>query len=881
MDTSGGMLPLAAAAAAGPERAGGKGWNLGRLLGFGFPVPAGGVLAAEAYRAFMAAPGLATGQAGLAAVPAAAAGDPAVAAQLQALRAAIRAADLPADAAAGVRGFLARAGLDPVPVAVRSSATAEDSAAASFAGIHASFLNVTGPEAVLEAVKGCYASLWTPQALAYRRRLGLADADVACAVVICAMVQGPGGGPPVAAGVAFSCDPRTGRHDRITISAAPGLGEAVVGGSVNPEEITLGRDVGALAVRERSGHPDPVLTDTQACRLGRLTQRVLWALGDGQDHQDVEWVWDGQQFWLLQARPVTRLPRVTFPAVAHLPVIWSNANLKDAVAGVQSTMGWSMLQPGLRYILYAPIAHVARFPVPTGMEVVRRFSGRAYFDLTTLFWAFYAALGLTPAQVNRTLGGHQPEIPMPPGSPYRGRAGLQRRQRLLGFAFSMWRHGRTYGQHIARTRAAARRFKAVDLRRLTGAELLAHSYRIAAHQAEFGLTFQFGNAAGGAWTAPLETLLERYLPGQGQAVAAALMAGTGQVVSAEHGYRLLDLAAAAAADPAARAYLRAEPPDPHGWEQLPAGSPFRQAFAAFLDEFGHRGVYEVELANPRWNEAPGYLLEQVRLLLAQGPARAPQDAARERRRAAEAAVAKLPLRVRPAVRWLAAQARRAAAQREAGKSAVVALMEPLRLCILECGRRLAAAGRLTAPADVFHLALVDMESYLHAEWDGTGAGALAAHRGAQRAAWAAAAPPDIFILDAQGRPATLAAVAGAAPQAAAPAVRAPGGGALTGVAVAAGRASGPARIIRHPDEGHRLQPGDVLVAPSTDPGWTPLFLRAAAVVMEVGGYLSHGAIVAREYGLPAVVNIPGLLDAVQDGQTLTVDGDTGEVRVGQ
>ena len=139
-------------------------------------------------------------------------------------------------------------------------------------------------------------------------------------------------------------------------------------------------------------------------------------------------------------------------------------------------------------------------------------------------------------------------------------------------------------------------------------------------------------------------------------------------------------------------------------------------------------------------------------------------------------------------------------------------------------------------------------------------------------------PPDVLILDAEGRPAELPNVA---PPPAAPSTTAAADGtALVGVPAAAGQASGPARIIRHPDEGHRLRQGEVLVAPSTDPGWTPLFLRASAIVMEVGGYASHGAIVAREYGLPAVVNVAGVLDVVADGQMLIVDGNSGRVILG-
>lgn len=310
---------------------------------------------------------------------------------------------------------------------------------------------------------------------------------------------------------------------------------------------------------------------------------------------------------------------------------------------------------------------------------------------------------------------------------------------------------------------------------------------------------------------------------------------------------------------------------------LPAGSPFRRELERFLEEFGHRAVYEGEIANPRWNEDPTYLLEQVRDLLESGRTHSPREMARAARAAGEAELTRLPWYVRPLVRWLARKAQEGAALREAAKSAFASIAEPGRRDFLEMGHRLVAAGKLDDPADVFHLAWADLEMYLRGEWDGTGARTLVADRKTRDAAWLAGEPEDVYILDAEGRPAAMPGERETV--VAAPVIRAGDGNLLAGIGVAAGRATGVARVIRHPGEGHLLQEGDVLVAPSTDPGWTPLFLRASAVIMEVGGYLSHGAIVAREYGLPAVVNIPGLLSTVRTGQRLVVDGDAGTVTV--
>jgi pyruvate,water dikinase len=863
------VLDWSQAEKAGASVCGGKGWNLGRLQRFGFRVPHGGVLVAEAYRHFFLAEALRDPLRSVAAlaphelIPGMQA--------LTVLHDAIVATSWPRDIEDAVGSFLREQHLDSLPLAVRSSATAEDSAAASFAGIHSSFLNVCGLQDTLQAIKGCFASLWTPQALAYRRRLGLADADVACAVVLCAMVQSVEGGPPRAAGVAFSCDPRTGRRDQITINAVPGLGESLVSGRVNPEDIAVVLDRGTMKIMSRAGAAQPVLSDADALALARLTLRVHWALGEGVQPQDVEWVHDGEGFWLVQARPVTRLPRPTFAVLANQPVIWSNANLEDILPGVQSTLGWNFTQTTIRNIAWAALEAIG-YPLPAGMETARRIEGRAYVDLSALQWAFHDAFGLLPADTNRTLGGHQPEIAVPPGNPLLGWKGLARLWRRWQLLRRLLELPRAFPRAILRLEEAVREANALDLESLSSAELLEASYRLRDAQVDFSSRYQLAIINSGAWQGPLEMLLRRLSPARATALTAALMAGSGSVVSAEQGYRLFDLVAAAQHDADAQSYLHAQPRDPHGWKQLPAASPFRQALENFLRDFGHRGVYELMIANPRWEEDPTYLLDQVRVLLDAGRTRPPQDAAQARRAEAEAELRRVSWLTRPLVRWLAGCARRSAALREAGKSALVAAIAPARRMLLDTGRRMIAAGILDQRDDVFHLSWPDIETWLRGEWDGAGARALVAERQSRDAQWRSLHPEDVHILDTDGNPATLPAMTIAA-NAATPVVLQ--GRELKGVGVAAGRATGVARLVRHPEEGTRLQPGEVLVAPSTDPGWTPLFLRAAGVVMEVGGYLSHGAIVAREYGLPAVVNLPGLLDLVQDGQRLTVDGDQG------
>jgi pyruvate,water dikinase len=353
---------------AGASVCGGKGYNLARLARYGFRVPRGGVLPAGA-------------------------------------------------PLSEIRRGLEQLGLLGAKVAVRSSATVEDSARASFAGIHRSYLNVSGSDAVEQAAQGCIDSLETPEAVAYRHRLGYGEEEVRCAVVICEMVEAR------CAGVAFSCDPATGRRDLILIDAAEGLGEAVASGRVNPQRMIWRNQCGRL-VREGGPSIGALLPERLEEELPHLVERVHWALGEGGEPQDVEWAYDGQHLWMLQARPVTNLPRAGWPQTAALPRYWSTANLKDNLPGPPCELSWSSLSNIVAEALYAAPKAVG-YAVPAGMEVVRRFQGRAFFDLTSIQWAFYDCFGVMPADTVKSIGGSQPVIPVPP-DPLKGPQGRSR-----------------------------------------------------------------------------------------------------------------------------------------------------------------------------------------------------------------------------------------------------------------------------------------------------------------------------------------------------------------------------------------------------------------------------------------------------------------------
>ncbi|QVQ28557.1 PEP/pyruvate-binding domain-containing protein [Achromobacter deleyi] len=844
------VLDWAAAAQAGPLAAGGKGWQLGRMAQFGVPVPDGFVLPAQASREHR------PGQD----VP------PAVA---QALHEALR-----------VRGWLER------PLALRSSTPQEDSAGASFAGIHLSCLNVRGPEAALQALRRIWDSLWTPQAQAYRQRLGLAaDGAGGMAVVVMPMIDA------AASGIAFTIDPATGRHDEMLIHANWGLGESLVNGQAEGDEYRLREDylrqawppaarrTGAkrhatlpaadgpgtrLAATPAPRAAQAVLTDAQAEALGDIVRDAARALDYAGAGYDIEWAWDGQRFWIVQARPVTVSARHTYPALQAQPAYWSRGNTREVLPQPMSALEWDagrvmaqrMLTCGFELSGYATLP---------GVRLAALFQGRAYLDASVIQWMGYDALGIQPRDMNALLGGPQPEIRVPP---------LSAAQRL--------RHGLRILRYLRRA-APLRRQAATDLPVLLaraqdwldaplpdsnaglGARLREQFQTVLAADELF-----FLQGSGGGALSKLLELVDKAVPGEGHALTAALMAGGEPSVTAAQGYALMTLAQLAEQDAQALAWLRTPGRDSAAWAgALPDGSAFKQAFADFLHRYGHRAIYETYLRNPRWREAPGYLLDSILNLIGADPAalRARQDAAA--RQAWQRVRKALPFWQRALAAKLLASSRIEGNQREAARSVLVAYLAVARKSALELGRRTSGPDGLAAADDIFHLNAAEIFALAEGRMAPAALGRRAAARRTQLEAWAAL--PDADVITEYARDGAAAPEPGARTTRTSPDT-------WRGTPVAGGRAHGRAFVARTPDEGLAMPAGGILVAASSDPAWTPLFLRAGAVVMEAGGYLSHAAIVAREFGIPAVVNVQGILQGVATGDLLDVDATQGTVR---
>jgi pyruvate,water dikinase len=490
------------------------------------------------------------------------------------------------------------------------------------------------------------------------------------------------------------------------------------------------------------------------------------------------------------------------------------------------------------------------YPLLPGVQRAGLFHGRLYLEASILQWEAWDAVGLPPGQLNSLMGGHQPEIAVPPPT---WRERLARGGRMLRYLVLAPGQRRRGMAAVARVHAVARQAQqatlpgdAAGLGRLLREQALAAGAEVEMH---------FLQGSGGGTLSLLVPMLDKAFPGEGEALLAALLAGGEPSVTAQQGYALLALA------------RLAKSPECYG---QPEKSPkFQKALAEFLEQYGHRGHYETYYRSPRLREQPELLLAQIAALsdVDESALRQRQQVARQQAWAKVAT--RLPLWRRLLLRQMLKAANQECNQREAARSAIVASLDAARRTILAAARLGVERGALRQVEDCFLGMPSEAFRVLAGDLPPAGMLARVLEREAIFQAWEKEEAPEYLLLDAVG--------SRQAP--ARPAAHETGDGTLwRGVATGTGAARGRVRVLRHPAEAERLLPGEILVAPSTDPGWTPLFLQAAGLIVETGGYMSHGAIVAREFALPAVVNLPGIMGLLRDGDEVEVDGLRGEVR---
>lgn len=775
----------------GISKAGGKGWNLSRLERYGFKVPEGCVLSSEVYHQFINYPEI------METIKDGNFDEK----HLEKVREKIISSNFSDDVLLEIDNFILKHNLIDKSLAVRSSATGEDGDESSFAGIHSSFLNVSGFNSIIEAIKKCFASLWTIQAVTYRKNKNYSDNDVSCAVVICEMVKNESG-EPHSAGVLFTAEPLTGNRNEMRISAVNGLAEKLVSGRVNPEEITLKVRREKVSIL-RDTIDQIILSDTQIMNLYWIGDRIAWALGDGQKPQDIEWAFDGNEFWIVQARPVTNLPYPTADEIKDIPIIWSNANFKDAIPGVQTTLSWSNLQRTIRHILFLLIENVASSAYIEGMEVLRRFKGRMYFDLTYTQWVFYEVFGLTPYETNKVTGGHQPEIPYKKIS-FFSRKAMERNSNSQKLLKVINKTMATIQEDIDNNRVIAKKYKSIDYSKCTKQELLKHFNDLALILFNFAEKFILTPNFPGIWISFLELIMNKLLPAdETNEIISGLLAGTNNITSAEQGYRIYEIARSVLEDSEIKDYFTSENFDPLKWKNLDKNSDFMKKMEKFLEDFGHRAVYEGEFANPRWNEDQSYILDRIRELIIDGDIQNPQERAIETRKKAEEKLRKKIFFFRPLIKYLIKKARIGSYFREEAKSSMIVLLEPFRMICFNIAERMVNEGNLNNINDLFQLSIADLTAYINDNWDGKGALNLVADRKKLDEIWGKDTPPDVIITDKDGNPADFNFKMVEFPQVKKEDFKK--GLVIKGIPASSGIVTGKVKVILHPSEGDKLE----------------------------------------------------------------------------
>ncbi len=803
------------------DAVGGKGLSLARLAGAGLPVPPGFCVTTDAHRRLRGR-----------------SPDDTLAAQIA----------------------VAYQRLGGGPVAVRSSATAEDGAAASFAGQQETLLGIEGAPAVCEAVGRCWASLDSERAVAYRRRQGVGDEGLAMGVVVQRLV------PAEVAGVLFTRDPLDGAGRCMLVEASWGLGESVVSGRVTPDRYHVERDTGRLceqhiavkaveataegehAVSEEKRNK-PCLSETQLEELAALGRRVEELYGEP---RDVEWAFAGGCFWLLQARPITA----------------GGAAEREQVRGEEMAAAAALAAPGGTAWARINLAESLLEPTPMTWAIVRHFlSGKGGFGRTYRDLGFRPPAALDEIGVYDLIAGRvycnlsrEPEMAAgwlpksrpfavfqaaphlalnpPPAVTDRSRMGpmfwLLLPLRLPLAVLRSARQAAAVGalgpdfaarlrQHVLPEFAAeARRAAADDLAPLDEAALHARLvYWVQRTLYDFAREALKPTVRAIFAGANLHNFLRRKLgPDRGPAAVNELMMGVKPDPEADQAEATRDLMAG------------------------------RLDRAVFLERFGHRGPREMELSVPRWREDPE--------ALGRLPIRPDDHAAclsPAQRWETIAAEAKLSMLERPLLDREVQTLHTSLALRETAKHYLMLGYEQIRRVLVEIDRRHRLHG------GIFYLTPEELPRLLAGE-DLTD---LIARRRRRRTVCLTLEAPPVLLSDdlqAIGRPFAAA-----------------GEDALQGVPLSAGTAEAPALVLEQPRTEDLPAEDYVLVCPSTDPAWVPLFVRARALVMESGGVLSHGAIVAREFGLPAVAGLPGVHTALRTGQRLRVDGGRGTVAV--
>jgi rifampicin phosphotransferase len=765
--------------------------------------------------------------------------------------------------------------------AVRSSATAEDLPGASFAGQQDTYLNIKGESHILVHVRKCWASLFTDRAIAYRAKNGFDHRKVLLSVVVQQMVF------PEMSGIMFTADPVTGNRRVVSIDAAFGLGEALVSGLVNADlyKVRAGKIIkkqitvkkiaicplpdGGTKQREvpLERQSEQALPDDVILQLEQVGRQIEEHFGQP---QDIEWGYADGKLYIVQSRPITTLyPLPELPDAA--PRVFVSFGHNQMMTDPIKPLGMSIWSEILAVITPAGSA-----PVAAG--------GRLYQDMTNSLTSWF---GRRTAPVM-----------------------YSKADTLISNAIAEVLLHRDF---IATLKPSKRLSSAVQFKNKTTAILAGTAYELlfeetikvpdvqsAADKIIEALRLDLNRRSGSEWLRGITDLFSKntskILDELGTPITEAMVSfqliswlsrrwlgdaanvdeltkSAPHNVSSEMGLELGDLADVIRPYPAALEYLKQASDDTFlsGLAQVAGGEVIKPALADFLRKYGMRCPGEIDISRPRWRERPTQLVPAIishiqstqpgehRRKFEQGKAAAAQAEQALLRRLKQTLAGNFKARI---MAKLVKTYREFMGFREYPKYFMIRIMDEYKQAIMEEAERLAYQGVLDQPGDVFYLTLEELEIALTT---GQVNRQKIADLKEKYIEYEKLKPPRVLTSEGE-------AIFGSY------APRELPEGALEGIPVSAGVVEGRARVITKLEEAN-LEKGDILVAPFTDPGWTPLFISTSGLVTEIGGLMTHGAVVAREYGIPAVVGVDDATHRIHDGQIIRVNGTQGFVEI--
>lgn len=759
--------------------------------------------------------------------------------------------------------------------AVRSSATNEDMAHTSFAGLYRTHLGVALFD-VDTAIKDLWASLWEERVVSYQVRQSNHTAP-RMAVVVQPMVEAQ------SAGVAYSIHPVTGRSNQVMINAVPGLAAPLVDGTVKPDQYVvemtdegqptwvrrriLARKSDRLMVSKEGLRTDPLsgattlqssLTDVQLFSLARTAKHIERAFGQP---MDLEWAFDTRQLWIVQARPITAIRPSS--DLTNDDCEWSRTNFKETLPELPSLLSLSFLE---RFMDTYILSHYQRLGcrIPNGLTSVRVLKGRPYLNVT-LFHILIAQLRGDPSMNTEQMGG-EPLQTIPRVQPLGWLA-------FVRAGWMMWAEMRRVQRHGPRVfeemKALAATYRRDHILHLSVEELVPELDKLGPWLE--GREVTFGIVGGvGQCLQIFSQCLPRWLGPDWQCLLNAALQGQGTVISAQQILRLAELTDIARYEAVANAFLISEPWNPSTFRVALANTTFLLAFDRYLEDYGHRAVGESDVMAPRLADNPESILSILRAqLISAAPSQKTIRSRQDKTRVAALDQIKRRIGWRldrwALFLWCYRRLGRFFALREANRHHLMYYSIAIRTLLLRLGELLVERGQLNQRDDIFFLTISDRADLLAGSTRNWKAEIRA--RRTEHEHNAKFEVPDTVCDWETASEQTMTSD------------KSEQNGILSGMPISVGTVAGLVRTIRSAADWGKVRPGEILVVSVIDPGLAPLFGLAGGLIAEMGGTLSHGAIIAREYGLPTISNVAGAMTQLVDGMQVSIDAGSGTIRI--